>query len=109
MLYYELNTHMQKKTRSILEELSSVKVNKDPENFVESRASHIIDSAINLVNYIRENFDQETAYLLEKKFNAAIKNLDPNKFSKGVTKIKELKDVKNSLSLKEGELRDEDE
>ena len=81
----------------------------EPENFVESRASHIIDSAINLVNYIRENFDQETAYLLEKKFNAAIKNLDPDKFSRGVTKIKELKDVKNSLSLKEGELRDEDE
>ena len=100
---------MQKKTRSILEELSSVRVNKEPENFVESRASHIIDSAINLVNYIRENFDEQTAYLLEKKFNAAIKNLDSNKFSRGVTRVKELKDVKNSLSLKEGELRDEDE
>jgi hypothetical protein len=50
---------MQKKTRSILEELSSVRVNKEPENFVESRASHIIDSAINLVNYIRENFDEK--------------------------------------------------
>ena len=100
---------MQKKTRSILEELSSVRVNKEPENFVESRASHIIDSAINLVNYIREKFDQETAYVLEKKFNSAIKNLDPDKFSRGVNKIKELKDVKNSLSLKEGELHDEDE
>jgi hypothetical protein len=100
---------MQKKTRSILEELSSVRVNKEPENFVESRAGHIIDSAINLVNYIRENFDEQTAYLLEKKFNAAIKNLDSNKFSRGVTRVKELKDVKNSLSLKEGELRDEDE
>ena len=100
---------MQKKTRSILEELSSVRVNKEPENFVESRASHIIDSAINLVNYIRENFDQETAYLLEKKFNADIKNLDPDKFSRGVNRVKELKYVKNSLSLKEGELRDEDE
>jgi hypothetical protein len=100
---------MQKKTRSILEELSSVRVNKEPENFVESRASHIIDSAINLVNYIRENFDEQTAYLLEKKFNAAIKNLDSNRFSRGVSRVKELKDVKNSLSLKEGELRDEDE
>jgi hypothetical protein len=100
---------MQKKTRSILEELSSVRVNKEPENFVESRASHIIDSAINLITYIRENFDEQTAYLLEKKFNAAIKNLDSNKFSRGVSRVKELKDVKNSLSLKEGELRDEDE
>ena len=100
---------MQKKTRSILEELSSVRVNKEPENFVESRASHIIDSAINLITYIRENFDEQTAYLLEKKFNAAIKNLDSNKFSRGVSRVKELKDVKSSLSLKEGELRDEDE
>ena len=100
---------MQKKTRSILEELSSVRVNKEPENFVESRASHIIDSAINLITYIRENFDEQTAYLLEKKFNAAIKNLDSNRFSRGVSRVKELKDVKNSLSLKEGELRDEDE
>ena len=98
---------MQKKTRSILEELSSVRVNKEPENFVESRASHIIDSAINLVNYIRENFDQETAYLLEKKFNAAIKNLDSSKFSRGVTRIKELKDVKNSLTIQKGELKED--
>jgi hypothetical protein len=101
---------MQKKTRSILEELSSVRINKeDPELFVESKASHIIDSAINLIQYIREHFDEQTAYLLEKKFNSAIKNLDSNKFSKGVNKVRELKDVKNSLSITEGDLQDEDE
>lgn len=100
---------MQKKTRSILEELSSARINADPENFVESRASHIIDSAINLVQYIRENFDEQTAYTLEKKFNSAIKHLDGNKFSKGVSKIKELKDLKKQFSIKEGELRDEEE
>jgi len=100
---------MHKETKSILEELASVRFNKEPENFVESRASHIIDSAINLVHYIRENFDPETAYILEKKFNSAIKNLDGNKFTKGVSKIKELKEVKKSLSNKEGELRDEED
>lgn len=101
---------MQKKTRSILEELSSVRINKeDPELFVESKASHIIDSAINLIQYIREHFDEQTAYLLEKKFNSAIKNLDSNKFSKGVNKVRELKDVKNSLSITKGDLQDEDE
>lgn len=100
---------MQKHTRSILEELANARFNKDPENFVESRASHIIDSAINLVNYIRENFDQQTAFTLEKKFHSAIKNLDGDRFSRGVSKIRELKDVKNSLSIKEGELTDEDD
>jgi len=99
---------MQKKTRSILEELSSVRINKEPENFVEHRASHIIDSAINLIQYIRENFDPQTAYTLEKKFNSAIKNLDSNKFHKGVTRIKELKDIKNSLTVKQGDFKDED-
>ena len=100
---------MQKKTRSILEELSSARTNVDPENFVESRASHIIDSAINLIQYIREHFDDQTAFTLEKKFNSAIKNLDGNRFSRGVTKIRELNDVKNSLTITSGELQDEDE
>ena len=99
---------MTKKTRSILEELSSVRFDKEPENFVEHRASHIIDSAINLVNYIRENFDTQTSYQLEKKFNSAIKNLDRNKFYKGVSRIKELKEVKKSFTLKEGEFKEED-
>ena len=100
---------MQKKTRSILEELANVRFSKDPEHFVESRASHIIDSAINLIQYIRENFDAQTAYTLEKKFNSAIKNLDSNKFYRGVNRLKELKDVKNSLTVKQGEFQDEDE
>jgi hypothetical protein len=99
---------MQKKTRSILEELSSVRINKEPENFVEHRASHIIDSAINLIHYIRENFDAQTAYTLEKKFNSAIKNLDSNKFHKGVSRIKELKDVKQSFTIKQGDYKEEE-
>ena len=100
---------MQKKTRSILEELANVRFSKDPEHFVESRASHIIDSAINLIQYIRENFDAQTAYTLEKKFNSAIKNLDSNKFHKGVNRLRELKDVKNSLTVKQGEFQDDEE
>jgi len=104
---------MKKRTRSILEELTNVRFNDkshDHENFVKSRASHIIDSAINLVNYIRENFDQQTAYILEKKFNASIKNLDPNKFDRATNKIKEQKEIKESLVIKKGDLpEDEDE
>ena len=53
---------MQNKTRSILEELTAVNKTQDKENLVLSRASHIIDSSINLFGFIRENFDQETAY-----------------------------------------------
>ena len=54
---------MQKQTKSILEELSNVSFKKDKENVVESRASHILESAIRLINYIRENFDQELSLI----------------------------------------------
>lgn len=101
---------MKKKTRSILEELSVMPMHhQQPENVVESRAGHIIDSAINLVLFIRENFDQSTAQDLEKRFNNAIRSLDPSKFERGVSKIKERNDLKNNLLLKQGDLREEDD
>ena len=100
---------MQKKTRSILEELTSSPIKQDKENIVLSRASHIIDSSINLFGFIRENFDGETSYKLEKKFLTAIKQMDPNKFNNGMSRIKELKRIKNSLTIKEGDYKDEDE
>ena len=100
---------MHKKTRSILEELTTVHMTQDRENLVLRRASHIIDSSINLFGFIRENFDQETAYKLEKKFLTAIKQMDPSKFNNGISRIKELKRIKESLSIKEGEYKEEDD
>ncbi len=99
---------MQKHTKSILEELTNVSFTKDKENVVESRASHILESAIRLITYVRENFDSETAYKLEKKFHSAIKNMDASKFSKGVNRIKENKDIKdNVLKIKDGEYKED--
>ncbi len=99
---------MQNKTRSILEELSNVSFTKDKENVVESRASHIIDSAIRLLTYIKENFEPETAYKLEKRFYSSIKNMDASKFSKGVARIKENKHIKdNVLKIKDGEYKED--
>ena len=99
---------MQNKTRSILEELTTVNKTQDKENLVLSRASHIIDSTKNLFGYIRENFDQETAYKLEKKFLTAVKQMDPNKFNNGVSRIKDLKKIKESLVIKEGEYKEDE-
>ena len=83
-------------------------MHRDKEEVVESRASHIIESAIRLMTYIRENFDQETAFKLEKKFNSAIKNMDASKFSRGVARIKENQDIKNNvLKIKDGEYRED--
>jgi hypothetical protein len=99
---------MQKETRSILDELSNISFKKDKENVVESRASHILESAIRLLNYIKENFDQETAFKLEKKFHSALKNMDASKFSKGVARIKENKEIKtNVLKIRDGEYKED--
>ena len=99
---------MQKETRSILDELSNISYKKDKENVVESRASHIIDSAIRLITYIKENFDPETAYKLENRFHNSIKTMDQTKFSKGIARIKENKDLKdNLLKIKDGEYQED--
>jgi len=99
---------MQKKTRSLLDELTNVSFAKDKENVVESRASHIIDSAIRLMSFIKENFDPETAYKLEKRFHSSIRNMDSNKFAKGVARIKENKDIKdNVLKIKDGDYKED--
>jgi len=99
---------MQNKTRSLLDELTNMPLSKDKEDVVESRASHIIDSAIRLMSFIRENFDPETAYKLEKRFHSSIKNMDAKKFSRGVARIKENKDIKdNVLKIKDGEYKED--
>ena len=99
---------MQKQTRSILEELTNISFKKDKENVIESRASHILDSTIRLLTYIKENIEPETAYKLEKRFHSAIKNMDASKFSKGVARIKENKHIKdNVLKIKDGEYKED--
>src|SRR5210317_211239 len=99
---------MQKYTKSLLEELSSMPLKKDKEEVVESRASHILESAIRLMTYIRENFDQDTAFKLEKKFNSALKNMDAFKFSKSVARLKEHQKIKkNILKIRDGEYKED--
>ena len=79
---------MQKRTRSILDELDSMLAHKDRENLVESRAGHVIQGAINLINYIKENYDSETAIELERRLINSIKTQDATKFTRGIRKIK---------------------
>ena len=80
---------MQKRTRSILTELDELLTHKDKENLLESRANNIINGAINLIKYIRENYDAEQAGELERRLLNAIKGQDPAKFTRGLRKIKD--------------------
>jgi hypothetical protein len=78
---------LQKRTRSILEELDSIRRQRDRESLVESRANHVIQGAINLISFIRENYDNEQADELERRLLNSIRAQDPNKFSRGVKRI----------------------
>ena len=78
---------MQKRTRSILEELDSIRRQRDRESLMESRANHVIQGAINLISFIRENYDSEQADELERRLLNSIRAQDPNKFSRGVKRI----------------------
>lgn len=82
---------MRKSTRSILQELSDIGVHRDTDMIIESRASNIIQSAINLLELIRENYDIETAAELERRFLNSIKSNDINKFKRSIKKIQENK------------------
>jgi hypothetical protein len=79
---------LQKRTRSILDELDGLLAHKDKDNLVESRAGHVIQGAINLINYIKENYDSETALELERRLLNSIRSQDVSKFTRGIRKIK---------------------
>jgi hypothetical protein len=78
---------LQKRTRSILEELSSMSVQRDRSSLIESRANNVISSAINLLNYIKENYDADQASELERRLLNSIRTQDPQKFTRGVRRL----------------------
>jgi hypothetical protein len=63
-------------------------VSRDRENLVESRAGHVIQGAINLINYIKENYDSEQASELERRLLNSIRAQDPAKFARGVRRFR---------------------
>jgi len=85
---------MRKSTRSILQELNDLGVSRNTDLVIESRGSNIIQSAVNLLTLIRENYDLETAAELERRFINAIRAGDSSKFKRGIQRIQESKESK---------------
>lgn len=80
---------MQRKTRSLLEELEALGENRDTKYLIESRAHNIITSAINLLEMISKHYDSDKAAILERKLLNAIKSRDQGRFSKSLRKTDE--------------------
>lgn len=77
---------MQKKTKSLLEELDSIYVEYDQRHIIENRATNIIASAIRLLEHIDQSYTPEQAENLTRKLINAIKLRDPAKFTRTVRK-----------------------
>lgn len=81
---------MQKKTKSILEELDTLYESKyaerDRRHIVESRASNVIASAIRLIEQIEAEFPSDQAENLTRKLLNAIRTKDSGKFYRSVRK-----------------------
>lgn len=79
---------MRKHTRSILDELASRGAQRDQESLIESRASNVIAGAINLINYIKEHYDAETADELERRLLNSIRSQEPAKFTRKIRSLR---------------------
>jgi hypothetical protein len=82
---------MKKRTRGILEELTSIGSKDYSDEFIQTTGNNIIQSAINLLSKIHETYDADTATDLERRFVNAIRSNNPRKFKSGVDKIIESK------------------
>jgi hypothetical protein len=87
-----MRTNMVDKINSLLDELDKFVPAKSKHTVIESRASHIIASAINLVQLIRESYSDEDAQDLIKRLHRSIISEDNKKF---LRKIKEIKGQKS--------------
>jgi hypothetical protein len=79
---------VQKKTRSLLDELDTFVTKRDNNSLIESRANNVIKSAINLLEHIRQNYDADTAANLEKRLLNSIRTGEPEKFTRGIRRVR---------------------
>lgn len=75
-----------RKSKSILEELNLISVDRDRHHVVENRGEHVIKSAINLIEQIEKYYDEDAAKDLTNRLINSIRSKDTTKFSRGVRK-----------------------
>jgi len=74
--------------KNFIDELDAIVPAKSKHTVIESRATHLIASAVNLVRLIRESYPTEQAEDLVKRLHRSILSEDDKKFTR---KIKELR------------------
>jgi hypothetical protein len=92
---------MKRRTRSILEELNSLGNTRNTDLLIENRGASIIESAINLLTLVKQQYNEEEAGELERRFLNAVRTGDARKYTRGIHKIQEsrkaAREAKNNL------------
>ena len=77
--------------KNIIDELDAIVPAKSKHTVIESRASHVIASAINLVKLIRESYPEEQSDDLVKRLYRSIISEDSRKFTRKITEMRKQK------------------
>jgi hypothetical protein len=77
--------------KNIIDELDAIVPAKSKHTVIESRASHVIASAINLVKLIRESYPEDQADDLVKRLYRSIVSEDSRKFTRKITEMRKQK------------------
>jgi hypothetical protein len=75
-----------RRPKSILEEIKTISLTENDTDALDSRANHIIHSAINVFRKIDETYEPDTATKLKRRFLNSILTGDPQKFSRAISK-----------------------
>ena len=80
------------KTSNFLDELDKFVPAKSKHTVIESRAAHVIASAVNLVHLIKESYTEQEADDLVKRLYRSIISEDDRKFKRKIKELKEKND-----------------
>ena len=83
-----------KKSRSILEELNSISVDRNKHHVLENRVEHLVSSVTNIKELLYTLYEEDVALDLERRLVNSIKSGDHKKFSS----IKNFRDLDNLIS-----------
>lgn len=77
-----------KNAKTIIDELGHLVPVKNKHTVVEARATHVITSAINLIETLKVNYPPELAEDLTKRLVRAILQEDPAKFHRKLNQLR---------------------
>lgn len=80
---------MERKLRTIVDELSSYVPERSKDVFIEGKAQQVIASARNLLTLVEQHYSSEEAEDLTRRLLSAIKHDDSEKFCRKIRQIRE--------------------